>query len=150
MARSKRDGWLFPNYAKTLIGLHLVAQPVHFHVQFTGHPSTSTMAPGASEPCSADDNDAPVAELVFSCCICQATVRDVYATVESNQGFHSASSGEDGIVTKMYIGSCSHVVCSMHLENGGKLYARRALCRIAEAGSCPIPPRGSASMRDVS
>jgi hypothetical protein len=107
------------------------------------------MALYASESRSADDEDAPVAELVFSCCICQATVTDVYATVESNQGFHSGSSGEDGIVTKMYIGSCSHVVCSKHLENGGKVYVRRALRRIAEVGSCPIPSRGPTSAHGV-
>lgn len=79
------------------------------------------MAPDTSETIPlAEDEDVSVAELVFSCCLCQATVTDVYATVESNHGFHSGSSGEDGIVTKMYIGECSHVVCSKHLENGGK------------------------------
>ena len=65
------------------------------------------------------DDAFPVNEIIFSCSICQATVSDVYATVESNRGFHSGSGNEDGIVTKMWIADCSHVTCAKHLENGG-------------------------------
>jgi hypothetical protein len=82
------------------------------------------MAPETSDP-PPEDDDIPIEEIVFSCCICQATISDVYATPESNQGFHSASSSEDGIMTKLWITSCSHVTCSKHLENGSTLLPTR-------------------------
>lgn len=66
------------------------------------------------------DDDFPLAEIVFSCTICQATISEVYATVESNQGFHSGSGDEEGIVTKMWIATCSHITCAKHLNNGGR------------------------------
>ena len=78
------------------------------------------MAPVASSPPTSDDDKFPLEEIVFSCCVCQATVSEVYATVESNHGFHSGSGDEHGIVTKMWIAGCSHVTCAKHLENGGK------------------------------
>ena len=64
--------------------------------------------------------DVPLAEIVFSCSICQATVSEVYATHESNQGFHSGSGDDAGLVAKMWITECSHVTCASHLSNGGE------------------------------
>lgn len=81
------------------------------------------MASSSSKP---DDDEFPIEEIVFSCSVCQATVSEVYATVESNHGFHSGSGDGDGIVTKMWIGECSHITCGKHLENGGKLFATLA------------------------
>ena len=60
-------------------------------------------------------------ELIFSCGICQATVSEVYATPESNKGFHSGSGDDDGIVTQLWIAECSHVSCGKHLAGGGVL-----------------------------
>jgi len=60
-------------------------------------------------------------ELIFSCGICQATVSEVYATPESNKGFHSGSGDDDGIVTRLWIAECSHVSCGKHLAGGGVL-----------------------------
>ena len=60
-------------------------------------------------------------ELIFSCGICQATVSEVYATPESNKGFHSGSGDDDGIVTRLWIAECSHVSCGKHLPGGGVL-----------------------------
>lgn len=74
------------------------------------------MASSSSDP---EDDKFPIEEIVFSCSVCQATVSDVYAIVESNHGFHSGSGHEDGIVTKMWIGECSHITCARHLANGG-------------------------------
>jgi hypothetical protein len=67
-----------------------------------------------------EEGPVPIEELVFSCCMCQATPTEVYATVESTHGFNSGGSGEDDIVTKMWITSCSHITCSVHLQDGGK------------------------------
>lgn len=61
-------------------------------------------------------------ELIFSCGICQATVSEVYATPESNKGFHSGSGDNDGIVTRLWIAECSHVSCGKHLAGGGVLH----------------------------
>jgi len=58
-------------------------------------------------------------ELIFSCGICQATVSEVYATPESNKGFHSGSGDDDGVVTRLWIAECSHVSCGKHLAGGG-------------------------------
>lgn len=74
----------------------------------------------SSDKQSATEDGLSLPEIVFSCGICQATIRDVYATKESNYGFHSKPGGADGIVTKLFISECSHVTCSKHLENGGK------------------------------
>jgi hypothetical protein len=60
-------------------------------------------------------------ELIFSCGICQATVSEVYATPESNKGFHGGSGDDDGIVTRLWIAECSHVSCGKHLAGGGAL-----------------------------
>ena len=79
------------------------------------------MAPAASSSPKPNDDEFPIAEIVFSCAICQATVSDVYASTESNHGFHSGDGDDDGIVTKMWIAECSHVTCAKHLENGGML-----------------------------
>jgi hypothetical protein len=42
-------------------------------------------------------------EVIFSCGICQATVSEVYTTLESNKGFHSGSGDDHGIVTRLWI-----------------------------------------------
>ena len=74
----------------------------------------------ASSSTNRSDDAFNLAEIIFACSICQATVSDVYTTVESNHGFHSGSGDEDGIVDKMWIAGCSHVTCAKHLENGGE------------------------------
>ena len=77
------------------------------------------MAPTSSstEP---DADDLPLEFIVFSCGICQATLPEVYATRESNHGFHSGSGDDEGIVTKLWIGECSHIMCGKHLPGGGE------------------------------
>ena len=66
----------------------------------------------------------PLEEIVFSCGVCQATVSELYASKDSNQGFHSGSGNEDGVVTKLWIAGCSHVTCGKHLEGGGERITR--------------------------
>lgn len=66
------------------------------------------------------DEDLSITDVVFSCGVCQASIKDVYANPESNQGFHSGSGGAEGIVTKLWISECSHIICSKHLEDGGE------------------------------
>jgi hypothetical protein len=76
------------------------------------------------------NEDPPPLELIFSCGICQATLSEVYATKEDNQGFNHGSGGSDedgenvaphGYVTKMYVAQCSHITCIKHLPGGGKI-----------------------------
>jgi hypothetical protein len=69
-------------------------------------------------------------EIIFSCGICQATVTEVYATPESNKGFHSGSGDDDGIVTRLWIAECSHVICGKHLAGGGRSPCRARTCEI--------------------
>lgn len=68
-----------------------------------------------------DGGDVPIEELIFSCSLCQATVSDIYATTDSTKGFNSGCSDQVDIVTKLWIGECTHVTCSKHLQGGGKL-----------------------------
>lgn len=82
------------------------------------------MAPMALSSEEGDEGELSLQEIVFSCGICQATVSEVYATKESNQGFHSGSGDEDGIVTKLWIAECSHITCGKHLEGGGEAFTR--------------------------
>lgn len=80
---------------------------------------SSSCLPDDASPNSADVS---LEEIIFSCDICQATVSEVYATKEHHKGFHSGSSDNDGngIVTRFWIGACSHVFCGKHLDGGGK------------------------------
>ncbi|KAK5116620.1 hypothetical protein LTR62_007294 [Meristemomyces frigidus] len=66
--------------------------------------------------------DIPLEYFVFSCGICQATLPEIYATTDSNQGFHSGSGDDEGIVTKMWIADCSHIFCGKHLSGGAVLF----------------------------
>lgn len=66
------------------------------------------------------DDILPLQEIVFSCGVCQATPSELYATKESNRGFHSGSGDDDGTVVKLWIAECSHIVCGKHLPGGGE------------------------------
>jgi hypothetical protein len=95
----------------------LPSPPSRFHQ----HGRIAAMSPvePTSESSSAQSLTLP--ELIFSCGICQATVSEVYATPESNRGFHSGSGDDDSIVTRLWIAECSHVSCGKHLAGGGVL-----------------------------
>ena len=86
------------------------------------------MAPAEPSSDSSSAESLALPEIIFSCGICQATVTEVYATPESNKGFHSGSGDDDGIVTRLWIAECSHVICGKHLTGGG-----RSLCRVRNA-----------------
>lgn len=65
------------------------------------------------------DGGVSTQQMVFACGMCQATIAEVYATKDSNSGFDSNSGESDGVVTRMWIAECSHIVCGKHLEGGG-------------------------------
>ena len=108
-ARSPRD---------TLVKLSCAAS---FHAPHALMYTKGAMAPPATKSRAADDQDISIQEIIFSCGICQATVSDLYATPEDNQGFSSDPGSGQGIITKLWIGECSHVFCGKHLEGGGEL-----------------------------
>ena len=105
----------------------------------------------ASSSPKSGDTGIPLEEIVFSCGVCQATVSELYASKDSNLGFHSGSGNDDGVVTKLWIADCSHITCAKHLEGGGKdtcvLFAR-GLLTISLSG--PVPSQGHATARNVS
>jgi hypothetical protein len=70
--------------------------------------------------------DLDLPEVIFSCGICQATPSEIYRSHERNKGFHSGSSDDDGVVTRLWISECMHVTCGKHLPGGG-MYSRSAL-----------------------
>jgi hypothetical protein len=85
------------------------------------------MAPAEPSSDSSSAESLALPEIIFSCGICQSTVTEVYATPESNKGFHSGSGDDDGIVTRLWIAECSHVICGRHLAGGG-----RSPCRVRD------------------
>ncbi|KAK5163752.1 uncharacterized protein LTR77_010425 [Saxophila tyrrhenica] len=111
------------------------------------------MAEAAPHPNTARDA-VPIQEIIFSCGVCQATPSEVYATVESNHGFHSGSGEDDGIVTKMWIAECSHVSCSKHFEDGAIPFhpqdqAPKALCPTCIEDNGDKRPKELYSLRGV-
>jgi hypothetical protein len=85
------------------------------------HDRIAAMSPVEPTSDASSAQSLTLPELIFSCGICQATVSEVYATPESNKGFHSGSGDDDGIVTRLWIAECSHVSCGKHLAGGGVL-----------------------------
>jgi hypothetical protein len=81
-----------------------------------------SMAPMTSIAGYDAERDVSLELIVFSCGICQATIPEIYATKESNHGFHSGSGNSEGIVTKMWIANCSHIFCGKHLAGGGRYF----------------------------
>jgi hypothetical protein len=79
------------------------------------------MAPVEPSSDSSSAESLSLPEIIFGCGICQASVTEIYATPESNKGFHSGSGDDDdGIVTRLWIAECSHVICGKHLAGGGQ------------------------------
>jgi hypothetical protein len=72
--------------------------------------------------CLAADSPLAPHDVIFSCSICQATISEIYATLQGDQGFKSNSDGseKEHVVTKLWLTECSHLTCSLHLEGGGE------------------------------
>lgn len=86
--------------------------------------------------------DLPLEQIVFSCSVCQATASELYARTESNKGFNSGDSGDsgdEGIVVKLWIAQCSHILCNKHLPGGGRF-------AVIKYGRASADDRGSTSL----
>lgn len=83
------------------------------------------MAVAESAGNAATSRDLQLQELIFSCCVCQATVSEIYAAREHNKGFHSGSGDNGGVVIRLWIAECAHAFCGKHLEGGGMLTIQR-------------------------
>ncbi|KAK5138392.1 hypothetical protein LTR08_003453 [Meristemomyces frigidus] len=101
----------------------------------------------ASSSMKGSGDDLPLEEIVFSCGICQATVSEVYASKDSNHGFHSGSGDDDGVVTKLWIADCSHITCGKHLEGGAAPFHPKGM---QPRASCPqCMERGDDRLREL-
>lgn len=60
-----------------------------------------------------------VQEIIFSCGICQATLRDLYPPRGPSDS-RSGSSDDDGLTTRLWVLTCTHITCSKHLDGGGE------------------------------
>lgn len=78
-----------------------------------------TMVPAEPPSDASSRRDVDILDIVFSCGVCLKTASEIYATTEGNKGFHSDSGDEDGAVTRLWIGECSHLMCGKHLPGGG-------------------------------
>ncbi|KAF2737262.1 hypothetical protein EJ04DRAFT_431119 [Polyplosphaeria fusca] len=64
-------------------------------------------------------------DLIFSCCVCQATFSEIYeGTKESVHGLSDGINSKERLVTKMYLANCCHVICSKHIDGGGPPFHR--------------------------
>ena len=60
-------------------------------------------------------------DIIFSCHVCSATFSEIYdGHHETVQGLSDGVNPKDRIVTKLFLTQCCHVICSKHLENGGR------------------------------
>lgn len=64
-------------------------------------------------------------DVIFSCCVCNATFSEVYeGHCESVQQLSDGINPKDRLVTRLFLaGPCCHVFCSKHLEGGGEFAA---------------------------
>ncbi|EUC46875.1 hypothetical protein COCMIDRAFT_91417 [Bipolaris oryzae ATCC 44560] len=57
---------------------------------------------------------------IYSCSLCSSTFTDVYeGHNESVRGLSDGINPKDRLVTRLFLASCCHVICSSHLEGGG-------------------------------
>ncbi|KAF2118004.1 hypothetical protein BDV96DRAFT_489107 [Lophiotrema nucula] len=67
-----------------------------------------------------EDEGNSALDVIFACCICQATVSDIYdGNDESVQGLSDGINPKDRIVSRLWLTSCCHVMCNKHIEGGG-------------------------------
>lgn len=60
-------------------------------------------------------------DLIFSCCVCNATFSEVYeGRDESVQELSDGINPKKRLVTRLFLANCYHVFCSKHLEGGGE------------------------------
>ncbi|KAF2466913.1 uncharacterized protein BDR25DRAFT_376455 [Lindgomyces ingoldianus] len=57
-------------------------------------------------------------DVIFSCCVCHATFSEVYDGCSTVQGLSDGINPKERLVTKLWLSSCCHVICSKHLEGG--------------------------------
>ncbi|KAF1960042.1 hypothetical protein CC80DRAFT_284104 [Byssothecium circinans] len=58
-------------------------------------------------------------DFIFSCSVCGDTFSEVYKGPNRTvQGLSDGSSPQDRIVTRLYVGECSHVICIKHIADG--------------------------------
>ncbi|KAH9881399.1 hypothetical protein IAQ61_000123 [Plenodomus lingam] len=67
----------------------------------------------------AEQGAAPL-NFIYACSLCCATFADVYEGYnDSVQGLSDGINPKERLVTKLYLATCCHVLCSSHLEGGG-------------------------------
>lgn len=58
-------------------------------------------------------------EIIFSCAVCQATIREVYKRPENDKSLRgAASSDQEQSITKLWLTECAHLVCGKHFQGG--------------------------------
>lgn len=90
------------------------------------------------------EDDVSVQEIIFSCGICLATVSEIYANPEDNKGFTSDPGHDHGIITKLWIGDCSHIFCGSHLKGGGQYFSLLSIHSVLTFAAAPFHPKGMA------
>ncbi|KAI9787783.1 MAG: hypothetical protein M1835_002644 [Candelina submexicana] len=85
-------------------------------------------------------------DVIFSCAVCQATVKGIYADAQDNSGLRIDPDSEKGVVVKLWLTECGHLTCGEHLEGGGAPFhpagqPPHAPCPICSAEAGIIEPR---------
>jgi hypothetical protein len=60
-------------------------------------------------------------EIIYSCSICQKTIAEIYKQPENDLGFRGDALDDTNAkpVTKLWMTTCAHLICSEHLDGGG-------------------------------
>jgi hypothetical protein len=58
-------------------------------------------------------------DFIFSCSVCGDTLSEVYKGHNRTvQGLTDGINPQDRLVSRLFVGSCSHVICIKHIEGG--------------------------------
>lgn len=73
-----------------------------------------------------DDQITPL-DCIFACSVCGDVFSDIYKQPDTVHGLSDGINPKERIVTRLYVASCCHVICTKHIEGGrGELTTRSA------------------------
>lgn len=76
---------------------------------------------GSSSKAHPGDEVVNPLDCIFSCSVCANTFSEVYdGRDETVQGLSDGINPKERLVTRLYVSSCGHVICTKHMEGGGK------------------------------
>lgn len=105
---------------KVLIGFHALSSTTHLNCDFNFSHTHSVYFCNVSLGRMAEEGDSQDLltpfEIIFSCSICQATVRNLYRNAPHEGLIDGRGNGR---APRLWLAECGHVSCGEHFEGGG-------------------------------